>query len=152
MAPSPDPDKGTTPMTQTSPTTTGSTPLTGSIAGRPIHPAPPSGARAADDMETFALHWFAKMRSGDIDRTKLAPEYSAHLTDDAVQRMSEYLRAYEFGALPLHASMLKTSKSGNQTFHVVKIVFPRGDAASLMFGFNPHGKITGISLMSMAGD
>jgi hypothetical protein len=34
----------------------------------------------------------------------------------------------------------------------VKIVFPRGDAASLMMGLNADGKITGISLMSMAGD
>jgi hypothetical protein len=43
-------------------------------------------------------------------------------------------------------------ESGPQTLHVVKIVFPRGDAASLMMGFNADGKITGISLMSMAGD
>ncbi|MGH6812128.1 MAG: hypothetical protein ACREDM_07200 [Methylocella sp.] len=29
---------------------------------------------------------------------------------------------------------------------------PRGDAASLLFGFNAEGKITGIGIMSMAGD
>jgi hypothetical protein len=34
----------------------------------------------------------------------------------------------------------------------VKIYFPRGDAASLMIGLNSDDKITGLSLMSMAGD
>jgi len=34
----------------------------------------------------------------------------------------------------------------------VKLVFPRGDAASLLLGLNTEGKLTGISLMSMAGD
>jgi hypothetical protein len=36
--------------------------------------------------------------------------------------------------------------------HDVKLTFPRGDAASRLFGFNAEGKITGIALMSMAGD
>jgi hypothetical protein len=31
---------------------------------------------------------------------------------------------------------------------VVKLVFPRGDAANLLFDFDPNGKITGFSLMS----
>jgi hypothetical protein len=139
-------------MTHTSADTPDVTKLTGSIAGRPINQAPHSGAPAAKGMAALALHWFAKMRSGDIDRTQLAPKYSAHLTDHAVQEMSQYLKAYEFGALPLDAHVLKTRVNGDQTFHVVKIVFPRGDAASLMFGLNTQGEITGISLMSMAGD
>ncbi|MBV8095675.1 MAG: hypothetical protein JO110_21090 [Acetobacteraceae bacterium] len=124
-------------------------PLTGNIAGRPIHGThaqPPKG------VEALALHWFAKMRSGEIDRTQLSPEYSAHLSEEAVQGMSRYLRAYEFGHLPLHAHVMHTRVSDDQTFHLVKIIFPRGDAASLMFGLNTQGKITGISLLSMAGD
>jgi hypothetical protein len=40
----------------------------------------------------------------------------------------------------------------NQTLYEVKLGFPRGDATSLLFGFNAEGKITGINLMSMAGD
>jgi hypothetical protein len=43
-------------------------------------------------------------------------------------------------------------ESGSQTFHVVKIHFPRGDAASFLMGLNQEGKITGLSLLSMAGD
>jgi hypothetical protein len=35
---------------------------------------------------------------------------------------------------------------------VVKILYPRGDAASLLIGLNTEGKITGISFLSMAGD
>jgi hypothetical protein len=43
--------------------------------------------------------------------------------------MSRYLNRYEFGHLPLEAQVLQTRESGSQTFHVVKIHFPRGDAA-----------------------
>ena len=139
-------------MTHASANPQDATPLTGSIAGKPIYPAPPSGARADKGVEALALHWFAKMRSGDIDRTQLSAEYSAHLTDRAVQWMSRYLQAYEYGALPLGADVLKTRVTDDQTLHVVKLTFPRGDAASLMFGLNTQGKITGVTLMSMAGD
>jgi hypothetical protein len=34
----------------------------------------------------------------------------------------------------------------------VKLVFPRGDAASLLFGFDAEGEITGTTVMSLAGD
>jgi hypothetical protein len=40
----------------------------------------------------------------------------------------------------------------NQTFYQVKLVFPRGNATSLLFGFDVEGKITGVDIMSMAGD
>jgi hypothetical protein len=92
------------------------------------------------------------MRTGQIDRTQLAAGYSAQLTDDVVQAMSKYLKEYEYGVSPMGAQVLKTRTIGEQTFYVVKLVFPRGDAASLLLGFNAEGKITGISLMSMAGD
>jgi hypothetical protein len=139
-------------MTTQTETARDAAPLTGSIAGKPLHPAAPTGARTPKGVEALALHWFAQMRSGKIDRSQLAPEYDAHLTDHAVEQMSRYLRAYEFGALPLDAHVLQTRGAGTQRIHVVKIIFPRGDAASLMMGFNGDGKITGISLMSMAGD
>jgi hypothetical protein len=34
----------------------------------------------------------------------------------------------------------------------VKLIFPRGDVAGLLFGFDAEGKITGFAIMSMAGD
>ncbi|MGA8198136.1 MAG: hypothetical protein WB902_32790 [Acetobacteraceae bacterium] len=40
----------------------------------------------------------------------------------------------------------------DQTFYLMKLMFPRGDATSLLFGFNSAGKITGIGVESMAGD
>jgi hypothetical protein len=33
----------------------------------------------------------------------------------------------------------------NQTLYQVKLVFPRGDATSLLFAFDAEGKITGVS-------
>ena len=126
--------------------------LTGSVATALAGFPPPSSAPTENSVETLALEWFAKMRTGQIDCTQLAADYSAQLTDDAVQAMSRYLKEYEYGASPTGAQVLKTRTIGEQTFYVVKLVFPRGDAASLLLGFNAEGKITGISLMSMAGD
>jgi hypothetical protein len=126
--------------------------LTGSVAAALAGSPPPSSVPTENSVETLALEWFAKMRTGQIDRTQLAADYSAQLTDDAVQSMSRYLKEYEYGASPTGAQVLKTRTIGEQTFYVVKLVFPRGDAASLLLGFNAEGKITGISLMSMAGD
>ncbi len=103
-------------------------------------------------VETIALQWFRRMRTGQIDRAQLAPQYSAQLTDDAVHKMSVYLTEYKYGASPTGAKILRTRTAGDQTFYDVKLTFPRGDAASLLFGFNEAGKITGIVLMSMAGD
>ena len=103
-------------------------------------------------VEAIALQWFEQMRTGQIDRTQLSAEYSAQLTDDAVKKMSAYLNEYRYGASPTGAQILRTRTIGEQTFYDVKLTFPRGDAASLLFGFNTGGKITGIALMSMAGD
>jgi hypothetical protein len=34
----------------------------------------------------------------------------------------------------------------------VKLMFPRGDAAAMLLGFDTQGRITGIDFVSMAGD
>jgi hypothetical protein len=82
----------------------------------------------------------------------LAPEYNEQLTDQAVKVMSRYLKEYTCGVSPTRAEVVQIPTIGKQTLYVVKLVFPRGDAASLLFGFNKEGKITGISLLTMAGD
>ena len=46
----------------------------------------------------------------------------------------------------------KTTKEGDQTFTMINFVFPRGDATSLLFGFDAAGKVTGIAVGGMAGD
>jgi hypothetical protein len=112
----------------------------------------PTGPQAEGSVERLALDWFERMRTGKIDRTRLTVEYNNQLTDAAVQEMAEFLKQYEYGAAPLGAQVLLKRSGGQQTFYIVKIVFPRGDAASLMFGFDADGKISGINLMSMAGD
>jgi hypothetical protein len=103
-------------------------------------------------VDDLALKWFAEMQAGQIDRAQLTPDYSARLTNDAVREMSQYLKQHDYGFPPKWAEVVQTRTSGDQTLYVVKLVFPRGDAASLLFGFNTEGKITGISLLSMAGD
>jgi len=126
--------------------------LTGSVAAALAGSPLPSNVRTEKSVEALALDWFTQMRTGQIDRTQLAADYNAQLTDDVVQATSRYLKQYEYGASPTGAQVLKTRTTGEQTFYVVKLVFPRGDAASLLLGLNTEGKITGISLMSMAGD
>jgi hypothetical protein len=115
-------------------------------------PAAPNASLTQSDVESLALNWFERMRKGEIDRGQLTSGYSRQLTAEAVQELAKFLQTYEYAAAPLGAQVLLKRSSGAQTFYIVKIVFPRGDAASLMFGFNEEGKITGINLMSMAGD
>jgi len=64
--------------------------------------------------------------------------------------MSQHLNQY--GASPLRAEIMKERSVENQKFYLVKFIFPRGDATSLLFGFDAEGKITGIGVESMAGD
>jgi len=52
----------------------------------------------------------------------------------------------------MRAEIVKSKKEGDQTFAIVKFVFPRGDATSLLFGLDPQGKITGIAVGGIAGD
>ena len=115
-----------------------------------VDPTPPTGVPTEDGMMAFALRWFAQMQVGKIDRTQYTASYGAQLTDDAVQAMSHQLN--EYGASPLHAEIMQKRSVDNQTFYKVKLIFPRGDAASLLFGFDVQGKITGVAIMSMAGD
>jgi hypothetical protein len=114
--------------------------------------SPPVSVRSEGSVDALALKWFDEMKTGQIDRTQLASDYNARLTNDAVQEMSQYLKQHDYGVPPQRAEVVQTRTSGDQTLYVVKLVFPRGDAASLLFGFNSKGKITGISILSMAGD
>ena len=111
---------------------------------------PLSGVPTEDAMRAFALQWFARMQAGKIDRTQYTAAYGAQLTDDAVQAMSHHLN--EYGAAPIRAEIMQKRSVDNQTFYKMKLIFPRGDAASLLFGFDVEGKITGVAIMSMAGD
>ena len=101
-------------------------------------------------MKALALQWFAQMQAGKIDRTQYTDAYGAQLTDDAVQAMSHHLN--EYGAAPIRAEIMQKRSVDNQTFYKMKLIFPRGDAASLLFGFDVEGRISGVAIMSMAGD
>jgi hypothetical protein len=120
------------------------------IAPTHADPAPPPGVPTEDGMKAFALQWFTQMQAGKIDRTEYTAAYAAQLTNEAVQSMSHELD--EYGASPLAAEIMQKRALDDQTFYLVKLLFPRGDAASLLFGFDAAGKITGISVMSLAGD
>jgi hypothetical protein len=111
---------------------------------------PPAGIPTEEGMKDFALQWFAQIQAGKIDRTEYSSAYGAQLTDDAVQAMAHRLN--EYGAAPLRAEVMQKRAIDNQTFYLVKLIFPRGDAASLLFAFNTAGKITGIGVRSLAGD
>jgi hypothetical protein len=112
--------------------------------------APPAGAPTEVSVTAFAMHWFTEMQAGRSDRSQYAAAYSPQVTDDAVKAMAHALNAY--GASPLRAEIVQTRKVDDQTFYVVKFVFPRGDATSLLFGFDAEGKITGVGVGGMAGD
>jgi hypothetical protein len=120
--------------------------LIGSVAAGLVYAAPPTD----DGMPAFALRWFTQMQAGKIDRAQYSAAYGAQLTDDAVQAMSHHLN--EYGASPLRAEIVQKRALDGQILYEVKMVYPRGDATSLLFGFNAEGKITGIAIMTLAGD
>jgi hypothetical protein len=66
--------------------------------------------------------------------------------------MSQHLRDHDYGTSPKRAEIVAARKIAGQSLCEIKPVFPRGDAASLLFGFNLEGHITGISFLSIAGD
>jgi hypothetical protein len=122
----------------------------GPITRASIAAAPPAGVPTEASVTTWAMHWFTEMQAGRTDRSQYAPDYRPQVTDGAVKEMSHALDKY--GASPLRAEIVQTRKSGEQTFYVVKFVFPRGDATTLLFGFDAAGKITGVGVGGMAGD
>jgi hypothetical protein len=109
-----------------------------------------SGSMSDADVTALAMRWFGAMQAGHADRSQYASTYVAQITDQSVVEMSKTLNRY--GAAPLRAEIVQTRTSGDQTFYVVKFIFPRGDATSLLFGFDTHGKITGIAIGGLAGD
>jgi|SRR5208283_2945179 len=108
--------------------------------------AAPTGAA----LTTWAMRWITEVMAGRTDRSQYAPGFVAQVTDEALARMAHDLNAY--GASPLRAEIVQTKKEGDQTFTTIKFVFPRGDATSLLFGFDAAGKITGVAVGGMAGD
>jgi hypothetical protein len=125
--------------------------LTAAIAAPAPADAAPSAAMSTDDGVTaFAPQWYAQTQAGKFDRTQYAAAYGAQLTPEAVQAMSQHLNRY--GASPKGAEIMKKRSTEDQTFYLVKFIFPRGDATSIFFGFDTEGKITGVGVESMAGD
>jgi len=108
------------------------------------------GAPSEAGVIAFAMQWFTEMQAGRTDRSLYKPAYASQVTDEAVRGMSKTLNAY--GASPLGAELVQARKIGEQTFYNVKFRFPRGDATSLIFGFDAAGKITAIGIGSLAGD
>ena len=111
---------------------------------------PLAGVRSEACVTALAMRWFTEIQTGRTDRSLYAPAFATQVTDEAVRAMSQVVNRY--GTPPLRAEVVQTGKGGEQTFYTVRFVFPRGDAASLLFGFDADGKITGIAVGGMAGD
>jgi hypothetical protein len=122
----------------------------GPIVAARADAAPPAGALTEASVAAWAMQWFKEMQAGRTDHSQYACAYGAQVTDDAVKAMSHALNQY--GATPLRSEIVQTRKIDQQTFYIMKFVFPRGDATSLVFGFDTAGKITGIGVGGMAGD
>jgi hypothetical protein len=112
--------------------------------------APLAAAPRGSALTVRVMRWFTEMMAGRTDRSQYSADFASQVTDAVVARIAHDLNTY--GASPLRAEILQTKKDGDQTFAVVKFVFPRGDATSLLFGFDAAGKITGVAVGGMAGD
>ncbi len=112
---------------------------------------PPAVAKTnGASLSAWAMRWFTEMMAGRTDRSQYAAAFAPLVTDAAVAGMAHDLNRY--GAAPLRAEIVRTGKDGDQTFATIKFVFPRGDATSLLFGFDAAGKVTGVAVGAMAGD
>ena len=111
---------------------------------------PSTGVSSEVRMAAFLMRWFTELQAGRTERSLYAPAYAAQVTNEAVASMSRDLNRY--GASPLRAEIVQSRKDGGQSFYIVKFIFPRGDATSLLFGFDAAGKITGIAIGGLAGD
>ena len=110
----------------------------------------PAGETSGAARTAWAMRWFTEMMAGRTDRSQYAAAFAPQVTDETVARISHDLNRY--GTTPLRAEIVQTKKDGDQTFTVLKFVFPRGDATSLLFGFDAAGKITGVAPGGLAGD
>ena len=124
--------------------------VAGPVATARADATPPAATPTGAALTTWAMRWFTEMMAGRSDRSEYAPKFAPQVTDEAVARISRDLNRY--GASPLRAEIVQIRKDGDQTFAVLKFVFPRGDATSLLFGFDAAGKITGVAPGAMAGD
>jgi hypothetical protein len=106
----------------------------------------PIDPTSSDSVKVFALGLFERLQAGQIDRTQMTTALSENLTDDAVKEMSRYLKSY---GPATRDEIVQSRKIQDQTFYVVKLFLQRGDALSLLIGFNESGKITGITFPSM---
>jgi hypothetical protein len=97
-------------------------------------------------VKVFALGLFERLQAGQINRTQMTAALSENLTDDSVKEMARYLKSY---GPATSDEIIQTRKIQNQTFYVVKLFLQRGDALSLLIGFDESGKITGITFPSM---
>lgn len=89
-----------------------------------------AGAPSQASVTAWAMRWFKEMQAGRTDRSQYAAPYRAQVTDDPVKSMSHPLD--EYGVSPLRAKIVQTRKIGEQTFYVVKFVFPRSDATTML--------------------
>ncbi len=108
--------------------------------------APQIDPSSADSVKVFALDWFTRLQAGEIDRTQMTRALSKTLTEESVEVMARYLKSYG----PASAGEITQNRRiEDQTFYVVKLLLERGDALSLLIGFDDTGKITGITFPSM---
>ena len=120
--------------------------LTGYVAPTFGDQTSPIDPRSSDKVKAFALSWFEHLQAGQINRTQMTTAFSEHLTDDAVKEMSRYLKSYGSAT---GDEIVESRKIEDQTFYVVKLLLQRGDALSLLIGFDENGKVTGITFPSM---
>jgi hypothetical protein len=120
--------------------------VTGSFASVYGGQTPSIDPTSSDGVKTFALEWFERLQAGQIDRTQMTTELSETLTDDSVKEMSRIVSS--FGPATKD-EIVENRKIEDQTFYVVKLFLQRGDAVSLLIGFNESGKITGVTFPSL---
>jgi hypothetical protein len=106
----------------------------------------PAAPGSSDKVKAIALEWFEHLQAGQIDRAQMTTAFSEHLTDEAVREMAHYLKSY---GPPAGEEIIQSRTIQDQTFYVVKFLLQRGDALSMIIGFDENGNVSGITFASM---
>ncbi|MFG1418416.1 hypothetical protein V5F38_10970 [Xanthobacter sp. V0B-10] len=109
-------------------------------------------AATGEPIAKLALEWFGRMKTGDIDRSRLSAEYNAQLTAEAVHALSQYLNSRDYGTAPEKAEVMEQRAGDRQTVYLLRLTFPRGDTGSMLLGMSTNDKITGIMILGLPGD
>jgi hypothetical protein len=135
----------------TPPPPAGGMPEPGQGPAEPAPPPPPMAPMAAPSasattdprMLARAKDWFARLQSGNIDRSQLATNANGALTDSAISNARSMLSNL---GTPASFVQQQAGSQGGVNYAVYLLTFRNGTKLNFFFAVDQQGKIEGLQL------